>query len=127
MQSIITLTTLFLATLTLGAPTIEKRASGSITLFADKNYGGASQTFSFNVDGQTCIAPVLAGNIDRQASSVRLSGEHAGFNCRLTSSQNCDFSEGTASTWFFDVNIPDLSSPDYNLDNAARSISCGAV
>jgi len=39
--------------------------------------------------------------------------------------QNC-VDDGKA-TWFFDVNVPDLSSSDYNLDNAARSIRCEAV
>ena len=86
MQFTSTLFTLSLAALSIAAPApLGKRATGSITLFVDKDFGGASQTFNFDVDVQTCIAATLPAGIDAQASSVRLSTEHGGFNCRLTS------------------------------------------
>jgi hypothetical protein len=86
MQFTTTIFTLYLAALSVAAPaSLEKRVTGSITLFADKDFGGASQTFNFDVDAQTCIAATLPAGIDAQASSVRLSAENGGFNCRLTS------------------------------------------
>ena len=86
MQFTSTIFTLFLAALSVAAPApLGKRATGSITLFVDKDFGGVSQTFNFDMDVQTCIAATLPAGIDAQASSVRLSTEHGGFNCRLTS------------------------------------------
>lgn len=46
---------------------------------------------------------------------------------RTFRAQNCEFGDGIPSTWFFDVNIPDLSAAEYGLDDQARSITCGAV
>jgi hypothetical protein len=78
----------FATALTLGlaaaAPAaLQKRVAGSITLYPNANYGGSGTTINFNIGEATCVAATLPGGIDNQASSVRLSGEHAGFNCRL--------------------------------------------
>jgi hypothetical protein len=44
------------------APTLQKRVAASITLFPDKNFGGAGYTIPFDVDGPTCTPclPILS-------------------------------------------------------------------
>ncbi|PSN74289.1 hypothetical protein BS50DRAFT_567143 [Corynespora cassiicola Philippines] len=115
----------------LAAPTssIVRRATESITLFDNTDYGGASYTLTFEVpEGIECVSPTLPASIDGLASSVRLSitGSDSGFNCRLFAAQNCDASAGP-STWFFQDDIPNLAAADYNLNNQARSIACSFV
>ncbi|KAF2011082.1 hypothetical protein BU24DRAFT_427291 [Aaosphaeria arxii CBS 175.79] len=80
-------TAAILATLlatTMASPVQKREVSGSVTLFPETNFGGTGYTISFTIDGQgACVEPSLPASIDNQASSVQLSGENAGFYCRL--------------------------------------------
>ncbi|KAF2650639.1 hypothetical protein K491DRAFT_782453 [Lophiostoma macrostomum CBS 122681] len=124
---IATALTLGLAAAAAAPASLQKRVAGSITLYPNANFGGAGTTINFNINEATCVASTLPSDIDNQASSVRLSAEHAGFNCRLMDTQNCVVGATGESTWFFDVNVPDLSNADYGLDNRASSVWCGPV
>ncbi|KAF1976328.1 hypothetical protein BU23DRAFT_630021 [Bimuria novae-zelandiae CBS 107.79] len=122
--TLIALVVPFFATAT---PTLQKRVSTSITLFPNKNYGGTGYTIPFTVEGPTCIAATLPASIDLKASSVRLSA-HEGFNCCLSASQNCEIADVNDATWFFHVDIPDLSTSDYmHIEDRVRSVICTSV
>ncbi|KAF2442849.1 hypothetical protein P171DRAFT_433238 [Karstenula rhodostoma CBS 690.94] len=109
------------------SPTLQKRVSASITLFPDKNFGGAGYTIPFNIQGPTCVAATLPSSIDLKASSVRLSS-HTGFNCRLVANRDCNIDHVNNATWFFNVDIPDLSTDDYmHMEDRVRSVTCTSV
>ncbi|KAK7182496.1 hypothetical protein DPSP01_010653 [Paraphaeosphaeria sporulosa] len=118
---------LALSTLASAAPTLQKRVAASITLFTNKNFGGVGYTIPFDIEGPTCIATTLPSSIDLKASSVRLSS-HSGFNCRLVANQDCNIDDINNATWFFNVDIPDLSTDDYmHMEDRTRSVICTSV
>lgn len=82
--------TLALATIAIAAPaaepaSLDKRAvTGSITVYANANYGGASQVIQFNnLNSQVCVSTRLSDALNNQVSSARLAREGSDFNCRL--------------------------------------------
>lgn len=131
MQTFTTLLSLALAAISLAAPTMEKRADipGSITVYANANYLGSSQEYSFVIpDGEVgiCVAANLRSDLDSKVSSVRLGTENGQYSCQLRSEPECVGFGGK----LFKVRQPDLSKVSDpalgNWDNKARSLFCFA-
>ncbi|KAF1996324.1 hypothetical protein P154DRAFT_579922 [Amniculicola lignicola CBS 123094] len=115
------ITAALIATALAAPANLEKRRSGTVTVFNNANYGGGSASFTIDLASDNKCRTLPAG-IAGQVSSVRLLPTNSYVYCQLSATTNCDTSQG--STWFFSVDVPNLASSDYAFDNRAQSIWC---